>query len=106
MSGARDAISNTVTGARDAVTSTMTGVVDKTKEAVHGGMEMTRSAVATGVNTVRTSSMGQMVASGVDSMLEKSEDLVNHYLPITDEELGESLSLENYFDWGLYFKFV
>ncbi|XP_054837243.1 perilipin-3-like [Eublepharis macularius] len=97
VSGAKDAISNTVTGAKDAVTSTVTGVVDKTKEAVQGGVEMTKSAVATGVNTVMASSVGQMVASSVDSMLDKSEDLIDHYLPITEEELAQlATSMEGF----------
>ncbi|XP_015262255.1 PREDICTED: perilipin-3-like isoform X2 [Gekko japonicus] len=88
VSGARDAVSNTVTGARNTVTSTVTGVVDKTKEAVQGGVEMTRSAVATGVN---------MVASGVDSILGKSEGLVDHYLPVTEEELAQlATSMEGF----------
>ncbi|KAJ6654490.1 hypothetical protein lerEdw1_006911 [Lerista edwardsae] len=91
ISGAKDAISGTVTGAKDMVTSTVTGMVDKTMEAVHGGVEMTRSAVTSGVNTVMGSSVGQMVASGVDAMLGKSEELVDHYLPMTDEELGEMM---------------
>ncbi|XP_053157405.1 perilipin-3-like isoform X2 [Hemicordylus capensis] len=89
VTGAKDAISSTVTGARDVVTSTVTGMVDKTKEVVHGGVEMTRSAVASGVNTVMGSSMGQMVASGMDTVLGKSEELVDHYLPMTDEELAK-----------------
>ncbi|XP_048354794.1 perilipin-3-like [Sphaerodactylus townsendi] len=97
VSGAKDAINHTVTGARDAVTSTVTGVVGKTKEAVQGGMEMTRSAVAASVNTVMTSSVGQMVTSGVDTMLEKSESLVDHYLPITEKELTElATSMEGF----------
>lgn len=73
------------------VTSTVTGMVDKTMEAVHGGVEMTRSAVNSGVNTVMESSVGQMVASSMDAMLGKSEELVDHYLPMTDEELGEMM---------------
>ncbi|NWT31023.1 PLIN3 protein, partial [Cardinalis cardinalis] len=84
MSGAKDAVSSTVTGAKDAVTSRVTGVMDMTKGAVQGGVEMTRSAVSSGVSTV-----GQMVASGVDSVLGKSEELVDHYLPMTDEELAK-----------------
>ncbi|NXP92758.1 PLIN3 protein, partial [Passerina amoena] len=84
VAGAKDAVSSTVTGAKDAVTSRVTGVVDMTKGAVQGGVEMTRSAVSSGVSTV-----GQMVASGVDSVLGKSEELVDHYLPMTDEELAK-----------------
>ncbi|CAI5798932.1 NAD(P)(+)--arginine ADP-ribosyltransferase [Podarcis lilfordi] len=89
MTGAKDAISSTVSGAKDAVASTVTGMVDRTKEAVQGGVEMTRSAVASGVNTVMGSSVGQMVTSGVDAVLGKSEQLVDHYLPMTDEELAK-----------------
>lgn len=89
ISGAKEAISGTVTGAKDMVTSTVTGMVDKTMEAVHGGVEMTRSAVTSGVNTVMGSSVGQMMASSMDAMLGKSEELVDHYLPMTDEELAK-----------------
>ncbi|NWZ10182.1 PLIN3 protein, partial [Agelaius phoeniceus] len=86
VTGARDVLTSTMAGARDAdaVTSRVTGVVDMTKGAVQGGVEMTRSAVNSGVSTV-----GQMVASGVDSVLGKSEELVDHYLPMTDEELAK-----------------
>ncbi|XP_032992441.1 perilipin-3-like isoform X1 [Lacerta agilis] len=89
VTGAKDAISSTVSGAKDAVASTVTGMVDRTKEAVQGGVEMTRSAVTSGVNTVMGSSVGQMVTSGVDAVLGKSEQLVDHYLPMTDEELAK-----------------
>ncbi|XP_066192511.1 perilipin-3-like [Sylvia atricapilla] len=89
--GARDAVSSTVAGARDAVagakdavTSRVSGVMDMTKGAVQGGVELTRSAVSSGVSTV-----GQMVASGVGTVLGKSEELVDHYLPMTDEELAK-----------------
>ncbi|NXL80296.1 PLIN3 protein, partial [Leptocoma aspasia] len=85
VTGARDdAVSSTVAGAKDAVTSRVTGVVDMTKGAVQGGVELTRSAVSSSVSTV-----GQMVASGVGSVLGKSEELVDHYLPMTDEELAK-----------------
>ncbi|XP_071433918.1 uncharacterized protein [Pithys albifrons albifrons] len=89
VTGARDVLSSTVAGARDAVTSRVTGVVDMTKGAVQGGVELTRSAVSSGVSTVMGSAVGQMVASGVGSVLEKSEELVDHYLPMTDEELAK-----------------
>ncbi|NWV10167.1 PLIN3 protein, partial [Ptilonorhynchus violaceus] len=89
VTGARDALTSTVAGAKDAVTSRVTGVVDMTKGAVQGGVELTRSAVSSGVSTVMGSAVGQMVASGVDSVLGKSEELVDHYLPMTDEELAK-----------------
>ncbi|XP_008638204.2 PREDICTED: perilipin-3 [Corvus brachyrhynchos] len=89
VAGAKDAVTSTVAGAKDAVTSRVTGVMDMTKGAVQGGMELTRSAVSSGVSTVMGSSVGQMVASGVGSVLGKSEELVDHYLPMTDEELAK-----------------
>ncbi|XP_010073045.1 PREDICTED: perilipin-3-like, partial [Pterocles gutturalis] len=88
VTGAKDVLTSTVAGAKDAVTSRVTGVMDMTMGAVQGSMELTKSAVTSGVNTVMGSTVGQMVVSGVGSMLEKSEELVDHYLPMTDEELA------------------
>ncbi|XP_068276590.1 perilipin-3-like isoform X2 [Nyctibius grandis] len=89
VTGARDVLTSTVAGAKDAVTSRVTGVMDMTKGAVQGGVELTKSAVSSGVSTVMGSTVGQMVVSGMGSMLEKSEELVDHYLPMTDEELAK-----------------
>lgn len=89
MTGAKDVLTSTVAGAKDAVSSRVTGVMDMTKGAVQGSVELTKSAVSSGVSTVMGSAMGQMVVSGVGSVLEKSEELVDHYLPMTDEELGK-----------------
>ncbi|KAL7993040.1 hypothetical protein Chor_017296 [Crotalus horridus] len=105
ISGTKDL----VTGAKEAVSSTVSGMVDRTKEVVQGGVEMTRSAVQGGVdmtrsavqsgvemtrsavsssvNTVMESSVGQMVSSNLEAALGKSEEMVDHYLPMTDEEL-------------------
>uniref|UniRef100_H2ZT99 Perilipin n=1 Tax=Latimeria chalumnae TaxID=7897 RepID=H2ZT99_LATCH len=91
----KDLVSSTVTsakgavsGAKEAVTSTVTGVVDMAKGAVQGGMEMTKAAVSGGVNTVMGSRVGQLVATGVDTALNKSEEWADHYLPMTEEELA------------------
>ncbi|NXE97717.1 PLIN3 protein, partial [Menura novaehollandiae] len=89
VTGAKDALTSTVAGAKDALTSRVSGVMDMTKGAVQGGVELTRSAVSSGVSTVMGSTVGQMVASGVGSVLGKSEELVDHYLPMTDEELAK-----------------
>ncbi|NXG78426.1 PLIN3 protein, partial [Baryphthengus martii] len=89
VTGAKDVLTSTVAGAKDAVTSRVTGVMDMTKGAVQGSVELTKSAVSSGVNTVMGSTVGQMVVSGMGSMLEKSEELVDHYLPMTDEELAK-----------------
>ncbi|NXE85450.1 PLIN3 protein, partial [Cochlearius cochlearius] len=55
--------------------------------AVQGGMERTRSVLSTGVGSVVGSRVGRLLATGVDAVLGKSEELVERYLPGTDEEL-------------------
>ncbi|XP_052573773.1 perilipin-2 isoform X1 [Peromyscus californicus insignis] len=87
VTGAKDAVTTTVAGAKDSVASTITGVVDKTKGAVTGGVERTKSAVNGSINTVLGSRMVQLVSSGVENALAKSELLVDQYLPLTQEEL-------------------
>ncbi|XP_043403433.1 LOW QUALITY PROTEIN: perilipin-3 [Chelonia mydas] len=83
MVGAKDAVCSKVTEAKDAVTS-MVSV-----GAVQESVEVTKSAVTGSMSTVMGSSMGQMAASGIDTALGKSEQLVDHYLPMTKEELAE-----------------
>nr|XP_056700447.1 perilipin-3-like [Euleptes europaea] len=78
VASTKEAVSNTVNGAKDAVASGVSGVVD-----------MTRSVVSGSMNTVMGSRVGQMVATGMDAVLEMSEDLVDHYLPVTTQELIE-----------------
>uniref|UniRef100_A0A8C5RF43 Perilipin n=1 Tax=Laticauda laticaudata TaxID=8630 RepID=A0A8C5RF43_LATLA len=100
-----------VTGAKEAVSSTVSGMVDKTKEVVQGGvditrsavqsgMEMTRSAVSSSVNTVMESSVAQMVSSNLEAALGKSEEIVDHYLPMTDEELAKLATSVEGFEIG------
>ncbi|CAM4577245.1 unnamed protein product [Caretta caretta] len=86
MVGAKDAVCSPVTEAKDAVTS-MVGVA---QGAVHESMEVTKSAVTSSMSTVMGSRMGQMAVSGIDTALGKSEQLVDYYLPMTEEELGIS----------------
>lgn len=64
---------NSVTGAKDAMIG-----------AVMGGVEMTRAAV-----NERITSVSQMVSSGVNMALSHSESWVDHYLPLSEKELGE-----------------
>ncbi|CAM5115445.1 unnamed protein product, partial [Eretmochelys imbricata] len=85
MVGAKDAVCSTVTEAKDAVTS----MVSVAQGAVQESMEVTKSAVTSSMSTVMGSSMGQMAASGIDTALGKSEQLVDYYLPMTEEELAE-----------------
>ncbi|XP_038225739.1 perilipin-3-like [Dermochelys coriacea] len=72
----------------DAVSSRMTEVVDVTKETLQSSVEAAKSMVTSGMSTVMGATVGQIAMSGVEAVLEQSEDLVDHYLPITDEELA------------------
>ncbi|XP_044876301.1 perilipin-2 isoform X1 [Mauremys mutica] len=99
--GARDAVTITVTGAKDTVAHTITGVMDKTKGAVYDSVEMTKSVVNGSINTVLGSRVVQMVSSGVDSALSRSETLVDHYLPLTEEELAKEATKVEGFEAGV-----
>ncbi|XP_073398834.1 perilipin-2-like isoform X2 [Dendrobates tinctorius] len=84
--------SEAVVGARDAVIHSITGVVDKTKGAMQDGVEMTRAVVNGSINTVLGSHVVKMMSNRVDSALTRSESLLEHYLPPTDEELVKEAS--------------
>ncbi|NWU96669.1 PLIN3 protein, partial [Upupa epops] len=75
-------------GAKDLVTNKVTEAVDKTKEAVQDSVEKTKAVVTSTVSTALDAALGQAVAGGVETVLGISEDLVDHYLPMTEEELG------------------
>ncbi|XP_074984374.1 perilipin-3-like [Caretta caretta] len=83
--GAKDAVCSTVTEAKDAVTSR----VSVSQGAVQESVEVTKSAVTRSMSAVMGSSMGQMAASVIDAALGKSEQLMDYYLPMTEEELAE-----------------
>nr|XP_048690028.1 perilipin-3-like isoform X2 [Caretta caretta] len=83
--GAKDAVCSTVTEAKDAVTSR----VSVAQGAVQESVEVTKSAVTRSMSAVMGSSMGQMAASVIDAALGKSEQLMDYYLPMTEEELAE-----------------
>uniref|UniRef100_A0A8C8VJ17 Perilipin n=1 Tax=Pelusios castaneus TaxID=367368 RepID=A0A8C8VJ17_9SAUR len=74
-------------GAKDVVTSKVNTAVGRSREAIQDGVEMTSFVVTNSIYKAKAA--GQMVASGVDAVLEKSEELVDHYLPMTDEELAK-----------------
>ncbi|NXF40559.1 PLIN3 protein, partial [Nyctibius bracteatus] len=86
--------SQVVAGTRELVTSTVSGAVGLARGAVRGGVERTRSALSTGVSTVVGSRVGRLVATGVDAVLGTSEELVERYLPGTDEELEVAAGTE------------
>uniref|UniRef100_A0A452FUU5 Perilipin n=1 Tax=Capra hircus TaxID=9925 RepID=A0A452FUU5_CAPHI len=91
VSGARQAV------AKDTVASRVTEAVDVTRGAVQSGVDLTKSMVASGVHSVVGSRVGQMVLSGVDTVLGKSEEWVDNHLPMTDAELARlATSLEGF----------
>ncbi|NXR25159.1 PLIN3 protein, partial [Cinclus mexicanus] len=76
--------------AKDAVADKVTEAVDLTKNVVGDSVKLTRSVVTSTVNSaVEAAQVSQAVAGGVESVLGMSEDLVDHYLPMTEEELGK-----------------
>ncbi|NWI93624.1 PLIN3 protein, partial [Pitta sordida] len=77
-------------GAKELVANKVTEAVDVTKHAVEDSVDRTKAAVAsTIVNAVEAAQVSQAVAGGVESVLNMSEDLVDHFLPLTEEELGK-----------------
>ncbi|XP_028941302.1 perilipin-3, partial [Antrostomus carolinensis] len=89
VTSAMDAACEAKGGAKDLVTNKVTEAVDLTKGAVQDGVEKTKSVVTSTVSTALDAAVSQAVAGGVESVLGISEDLVDHYLPMTEEELGE-----------------
>ncbi|KFR04833.1 Perilipin-3, partial [Nipponia nippon] len=76
--------------AKEAMADKVTEVVDLTKNVVGDSVKLTRSMVTSTVNSaVEAAQVSQAVAGGVESVLGISEDLVDHYLPMTEEELGK-----------------
>lgn len=90
VSSAKDVVS----GAKDTVSDTLTSVVEKTRGAVQDGMDRTRAVVSGSVSTVLESRVARLVSSGVDTALSTSESLVEQYLPLTEDELGECVGPE------------
>ncbi|NXF90692.1 PLIN2 protein, partial [Eubucco bourcierii] len=99
--GAREAVTTTVTGAKETVAHTISGVVGKTKEAMQDSVEMTKSVVNGSINTVMGSRVVQLVSSGMDSALTKSETLVDQYLPLTEAELEKEAAKVEGFEGGV-----
>ncbi|NWY91277.1 PLIN3 protein, partial [Loxia curvirostra] len=79
--------------AKEAVADKVTEAVDLTKNVVGDSVKLTRSVVtstvSSAVEAAQAKAVSQAVAGGVESVLGMSEDLVDHYLPMTEEELGE-----------------
>ncbi|NXO17666.1 PLIN3 protein, partial [Oriolus oriolus] len=69
--------SQVVAGTRELVSCTVSGAVARTRSAL-GAVVGTR--------------VGRLLATGVDAVLGKSEELLDRYLPETDEELGAAVA--------------
>ncbi|XP_068176328.1 mannose-6-phosphate receptor binding protein 1 [Antennarius striatus] len=70
------------------VYQSVAGAKDAVVGAVMGGVELTRAAVSGGIMTAMGTKVGQMVSSGMDLALSRSEDWVNQNLPLTERELA------------------
>ncbi|XP_031459814.1 perilipin-3-like [Phasianus colchicus] len=91
MEKTKSVVASTVSTALDAAYSTIASKINtallQSRDAIQEGVEITNSVVFNSVN--KANAVGQAVAGGVESVLGISEDLVDHYLPMTEEELGE-----------------
>ncbi|XP_021100719.1 perilipin-3 [Heterocephalus glaber] len=97
VSEARDVVSHTVSSAKDSVATRVAGAVDVTRGAVQSGVDMTKSAVTSSVQSVMGSRVGQMVLSGAETVLGKSEAWADNHLPMTNAELARlATSLEGF----------
>ncbi|XP_066489892.1 perilipin-3-like [Tiliqua scincoides] len=85
----KEMVSAKMASAKDAIASKLSGVVNLTKEAVQGSMEATKSAISHSLTSAAATRVGRMAVGGAEAMLGMSEELVDKYLPITDEELAE-----------------
>jgi len=89
----KSAVTSTVSTALDAAYSTIASKIntalEQSREAIQESVEITNSVVTNSVSKAKV--VGQAVAGGVESVLGISEDLVDHYLPMTEEELGEKM---------------
>lgn len=70
------------------VYQSVAGAKDAVVGAVRGGVELTRAAVSGGISTVMSTSLGQMVSSGMGLALSRSEDWVDQNLPLSEKELA------------------
>uniref|UniRef100_A0A8B9CP13 Perilipin n=1 Tax=Anser brachyrhynchus TaxID=132585 RepID=A0A8B9CP13_9AVES len=92
--GAKELMTNKVTEAVDLSKHIVEESVGLTKGAIQESVEITNAVVNNSVSKARA--VGQAVAGGVESVLGISEDLVDQYLPMTQEELGKLATAEGF----------
>ncbi|KFQ56151.1 Perilipin-3, partial [Nestor notabilis] len=83
--------------AKEAMANKVTEAVDLTKNVVGDSVKLTRSVVTSTISSaVEAAHVSQAVGGGVEAVLGMSEDLVDHYLPMTEEELGKLATSEGF----------
>uniref|UniRef100_A0A670Y5S8 Perilipin n=1 Tax=Pseudonaja textilis TaxID=8673 RepID=A0A670Y5S8_PSETE len=101
MTNAIESIYTKLTEAKDI----MDTVLDIGIEAAAESMEVTLCSVRNAVNTLMEINVAQMMSSSVDKMIFKSDDLLEHFLPITDEEFRSgAASLEKQKEEPSYYR--
>uniref|UniRef100_A0A8B9STN8 Perilipin n=1 Tax=Anas platyrhynchos TaxID=8839 RepID=A0A8B9STN8_ANAPL len=94
----KSVVTSTVNTALDAAFNTITSKIntalEQSREAIQESVEITNTVVNNSVSKARA--VGQAVAGGVESVLGISEDLVDQYLPMTQEELGKLAAAEGF----------
>ncbi|XP_028845960.1 perilipin-2 [Denticeps clupeoides] len=98
VTGAKDVMSETVNGAKDTVSHTLTGVIDRTRGAMQDSVEKSKAVVNEGVSSVMGSRVVRLMSSGMDSALSTSENLVEQFLPRTEQELEQEAKQVKGFD--------
>ena len=89
---ATGAVTERVSGAKDSMSGTLSSV----RGAVYDGMDKTCAAVSGSVSTVLVNTVARIVSISVGSALSTSESLVEQYLPLTEDELGEGTNNDTY----------
>uniref|UniRef100_A0A8C5T591 Perilipin n=1 Tax=Laticauda laticaudata TaxID=8630 RepID=A0A8C5T591_LATLA len=82
MTNAIESIYTKLTEAKDI----MDTMLDIGIEAAAESVEVTLCSARSAVNTMMEINVAQLMSSSVDKMIFKSDDLLEHFLPITDEE--------------------
>ncbi|XP_071583555.1 perilipin-2-like isoform X1 [Heliangelus exortis] len=84
-------VTSTVSTALDSAYGTISSKINTSleqgKEAIQEGVEKTNSVLTNSISKAKA--VSQVVAGGAESLLGISQDLVDNYLPVTEEELGQ-----------------
>ncbi|XP_077196818.1 perilipin-3-like [Paroedura picta] len=87
--GTKEPVSPIMAGTNDALANSMSGHLGVTRKAAQASVGATKFIVNHIPNTAEESRMGQKAAGGTKVLHERSEKLVDRYLPITTLELAE-----------------